>query len=75
MDWRLNERHYGALTGLSKATAVTRYGAAQVKSWRRSFNVIPPLGQGDACGFPMLDQRYPPKVTDNVPQGDRYPWS
>lgn len=41
-DPRLNERHYGALTGLNKATAEREYGAAQVAAWRRSFVVAPP---------------------------------
>lgn len=41
-DPRLNERHYGALTGLNKATAEREYGAAQVAAWRRSFAVAPP---------------------------------
>ena len=41
-DWRLNERHYGGLTGLNKATAEREYGAAQVAAWRRSFVVAPP---------------------------------
>lgn len=41
-DWRLNERHYGALTGLSKAIAVDMYGASAVFRWRRSFDAVPP---------------------------------
>lgn len=41
-DWRLNERHYGALTGRSKHEAVTLYGAEQVRAWRRSYSVIAP---------------------------------
>merc|ERR1740128_540109 len=41
-DWRLNERHYGALTGLNKADCVENFGAEQVQVWRRSYNV-PPL--------------------------------
>jgi len=40
-DWRLNERHYGALTGLNKADCVQKYGAEQVQIWRRSYNVPP----------------------------------
>ena len=41
-DWRLNERHYGALTGLDKAETAKQYGDEQVKVWRRSYDVPPP---------------------------------
>jgi 2,3-bisphosphoglycerate-dependent phosphoglycerate mutase len=41
-DWRLNERHYGGLTGLDKAQTAARHGAEQVKIWRRSFDTPPP---------------------------------
>ena len=41
-DWRLNERHYGALQGLDKAETAARYGDAQVLAWRRSYDVPPP---------------------------------
>ena len=41
-DWRLNERHYGGLTGLDKAETAARHGAEQVHIWRRSFDVPPP---------------------------------
>jgi 2,3-bisphosphoglycerate-dependent phosphoglycerate mutase len=41
-DWRLNERHYGGLTGLDKAETAARHGDDQVKIWRRSFDVPPP---------------------------------
>ena len=40
--WKLNERHYGALQGLNKAETAEKYGEAQVKVWRRSFDVCPP---------------------------------
>jgi 2,3-bisphosphoglycerate-dependent phosphoglycerate mutase len=42
-DWRLNERHYGGLTGLDKAETAARHGDEQVKVWRRSFAVPPPV--------------------------------
>jgi 2,3-bisphosphoglycerate-dependent phosphoglycerate mutase len=42
MDWRLNERHYGALTGLNKAETAARHGEEQVKIWRRSYDIPPP---------------------------------
>lgn len=40
--WRLNERHYGGLTGLNKAETAAKHGEAQVKVWRRSFDIPPP---------------------------------
>tara|TARA_Y100001935_G_scaffold239190_1_gene226631 strand:- start:747 stop:1490 length:744 start_codon:yes stop_codon:yes gene_type:complete len=42
-EWRLNERHYGALQGLNKSETATKYGEKQVKIWRRSFDISPPL--------------------------------
>ena len=57
-DWRLNERHYGALQGLNKAETAAKYGDAQVKIWRRSYDVRPPaLPPGDP-GNPANDPRY-----------------
>jgi 2,3-bisphosphoglycerate-dependent phosphoglycerate mutase len=48
-SWRLNERHYGALQGLDKSETAAQYGEAQVKLWRRSYDVPPPpLAVGDA---------------------------
>ena len=44
-DWRLNERHYGALQGLNKAETAEKHGAEQVHVWRRSFDVAPPGGE------------------------------
>ncbi len=55
-DWRLNERHYGGLTGLNKAETAAKHGDAQVKVWRRSFDIPPPLlergSQFDLSGDP-----------------------
>lgn len=57
-DWRLNERHYGALQGLDKAETTARHGAGQVKIWRRSYDFPPPaLEEGD-YRHPRLDPRY-----------------
>ena len=57
-DWRLNERHYGGLTGLDKAETAARHGDEQVKIWRRSFDIPPPAqdagGEWDLSG----DRRY-----------------
>ena len=57
-NWRLNERHYGALQGLNKAETAAKHGEEQVKIWRRSYDIPPPpLPDGDprAAG---LDRRY-----------------
>ncbi len=57
-SWRLNERHYGALTGLDKSQTAVLHGAAQVKQWRRSFAVAPPpLAPGGPFDF-AADRRY-----------------
>jgi 2,3-bisphosphoglycerate-dependent phosphoglycerate mutase len=57
-DWRLNERHYGALTGLDKKETAARHGAAQVQAWRRSYEVAPPpLEPGGPYDF-AGDRRY-----------------
>jgi 2,3-bisphosphoglycerate-dependent phosphoglycerate mutase len=57
-SWRLNERHYGALQGLNKAETAARFGEAQVKTWRRSYDTPPPpLEPGDPR-FPGRDPRY-----------------
>jgi 2,3-bisphosphoglycerate-dependent phosphoglycerate mutase len=57
-DWRLNERHYGALTGLDKAETAARHGEEQVKIWRRSYDVPPPeCAPGDPAN-PANDRRY-----------------
>ncbi|SFF63509.1 phosphoglycerate mutase [Fontimonas thermophila] len=56
--WRLNERHYGALQGLDKAETTAKHGEAQVKIWRRSYDIPPPpLGDNDG-GHPKYDRRY-----------------
>ncbi len=57
-DWRLNERHYGALQGLNKAETAEKYGEAQVKTWRRSYDVRPPALEDDDPRHPRLDRRY-----------------
>lgn len=57
-DWRLNERHYGALTGLNKAETAAKHGEEQVKVWRRSYDVPPPpLAPGGEFDF-AKDRRY-----------------
>jgi len=57
-DWRLNERHYGALQGLNKAQTAEKYGEAQVKVWRRSYDVPPPALEVNDPRYPGHDPRY-----------------
>lgn len=57
-DWRLNERHYGGLTGLDKAETAAKHGDAQVKIWRRSFDVPPPLPEAGSPWDLTQDPRY-----------------
>ncbi|MBO5493001.1 MAG: 2,3-diphosphoglycerate-dependent phosphoglycerate mutase [Pyramidobacter sp.] len=57
-DWRLNERHYGALQGYNKAEMAEKVGEAQVKVWRRSYDVPPPALTADDPRYPGSDPRY-----------------
>ena len=57
-SWRLNERHYGALQGLNKAQTVEKHGEAQVKIWRRSYDMPPPKLELDDPRHPRFDPRY-----------------
>jgi len=57
-SWRLNERHYGALQGLNKAQTVEKHGEAQVKIWRRSYDIPPPALGLDDPRHPRFDPRY-----------------
>ncbi len=57
-SWRLNERHYGALQGLNKAETAARFGEAQVKIWRRSYDVPPPALTPNDERYPGRDPRY-----------------
>ncbi|WP_313536252.1 2,3-diphosphoglycerate-dependent phosphoglycerate mutase [Sphingomonas sp.] len=57
-DWRLNERHYGGLTGLDKAETAAKHGDEQVKIWRRSFDVPPPLPEAGSPWDLTQDSRY-----------------
>ena len=64
-DWRLNERHYGALQGLNKAETAEKHGEDQVLIWRRSYDVPPPPMEKDAEGYAGKDIRYA-----DVPEAD-----
>jgi len=66
-DWRLNERHYGALTGLNKAETAAKFGEQQVMLWRRSYDVPPPaFDPGDEAN-PSRDRRYAGVPKDKLP--------
>ena len=57
-DWRLNERHYGALQGLNKAETAAKYGDEQVHIWRRSYDIPPPELEMSDARHPSHDVRY-----------------
>ena len=69
-SFRLNERHYGALQGLNKEETAKKYGDDQVKIWRRSFDVLPPLLQAGAEMDPKNDIRYQTLGTEAQPLGE-----
>jgi len=66
-DWRLNERHYGALQGLNKAETAARYGEEQVKLWRRSYDVRPPSLTQEDPRHPQFDPRYRSLKPEELP--------
>lgn len=69
-DWRLNERHYGALQGLNKAETAAKYGDEQVKIWRRSYNIQPPALEPDDPRFPGHDARYANLKPEELPKSE-----
>ncbi|MGC8518056.1 MAG: 2,3-diphosphoglycerate-dependent phosphoglycerate mutase [Steroidobacteraceae bacterium] len=69
-SWRLNERHYGALQGLDKAQTVERHGEAQVKIWRRSYDVPPPPLSRDDPRHPRFDARYAEVPAGEIPSAE-----
>jgi len=66
-SWRLNERHYGALQGLDKKQTSEKYGEAQVKLWRRSYDVRPPALDPDDVRHPAHDPRYAELPSELLP--------
>lgn len=66
-NWRLNERHYGALQGLNKAETAEKYGKDQVMEWRRSFDTPPPALEETDDRFPGKDPRYADLSKDELP--------
>ena len=69
-SWKLNERHYGALQGLNKSETAEKYGEEQVKVWRRSFNIAPPLLEVDDDRNPALLEQYRNEKNENLPLGE-----
>ena len=69
-DWKLNERHYGALQGLNKAETAAKYGEEQVLIWRRSFDVRPPLLEETDDRNPKLAPQYREIEKNKLPLGE-----
>jgi len=69
-DWRLNERHYGALQGLNKDEVAEEFGEKQVKIWRRCFAVRPPALTPNDPRFPGHDRRYRNIPRQQLPLGE-----
>ncbi len=65
--WQLNERHYGSLQGLNKAEMAEKFGEAQVKIWRRSYDVPPPALELDDERHPRFDRRYAGLSSEQLP--------
>jgi len=66
-NWRLNERHYGALQGLNKAETAAKHGEAQTKIWRRSYDIPPPPLAPDDPRHPSRDPRYRALKPEELP--------
>ncbi|MEK7501768.1 MAG: 2,3-diphosphoglycerate-dependent phosphoglycerate mutase [Patescibacteria group bacterium] len=69
-SWRLNERHYGALQGLKHEQMANEYGAEQVRLWRRSYKVKPPLLKLDDSRYPGNDVKYKDLDKNALPRGE-----
>ena len=68
-DWRLNERHYGALQGLNKSETAKKYGEKQVHIWRRSYDISPPHLDQDDKRHPRFDNKFN-NIQDPLPVGE-----
>jgi 2,3-bisphosphoglycerate-dependent phosphoglycerate mutase len=66
-NWRLNERHYGALQGLNKAETAERHGMEKVQIWRRSYDTRPPALTPDHAMYPGKDPRYAGLTAEELP--------
>ena len=69
-SWRLNERHYGALQGLNKAQTAEKHGEAQVKIWRRSYDIAPPPLEANDKRHPRFDPRYADIDSSQLPAAE-----
>ena len=69
-NWRLNERHYGALQGLNKAETAKKYGDEQVLIWRRSYSTPPPQLDSDDDRHPRFDKRYNDLAPNELPASE-----
>ncbi|MGJ7505597.1 MULTISPECIES: 2,3-bisphosphoglycerate-dependent phosphoglycerate mutase [unclassified Variovorax] len=70
LDWQLNERHYGALTGRLKSEAEREYGHAAVQMWRRAYDAAPPPMDIAATAHVTIDRRYADLQSDQIPVGE-----
>jgi 2,3-bisphosphoglycerate-dependent phosphoglycerate mutase len=68
-NWRLNERHYGALQGLNKSEMATKYGEEQVHIWRRSYDIPPPFLDMDDERHPRFNDKFK-AIDGNLPIGE-----
>jgi len=69
-NWRLNERHYGALQGLNKAETAKKYSDEQVLIWRRSYSTPPPQLDADDEQHPRFDKRYSDLDPNDLPPSE-----
>ena len=69
-NWRLNERHYGALQGLNKAATALKYGDEQVLIWRRSYDIRPPELDWDDERHPRVDKKYKTLKKEELPSSE-----
>ena len=68
-DWRLNERHYGALQGLNKSETATKYGEDKVLLWRRSYDIPPPALDENDGRHPKFDKTFQ-NIQSNLPNSE-----
>lgn len=66
-NWRLNERHYGALQGLNKSETAEKFGEEQVNVWRRSYDIRPPALEMNDSRYPSHDPRYKHLLKEQLP--------
>lgn len=69
-SWRLNERHYGALQGITHTEMEEKHGIEQVKLWRRNFDVQPPMLSEDDPRYPGNDPKYKDLKKEEIPKGE-----